>query len=168
VGKQINFFLSVSDQRDLLQRLGNDCNATAALPPLSSAAVKEQDTTEFAEWRPGEHTPIIFRRGDTDGIKLLTRKERHDEYYFDIFSSRAIEFSRSIARDRTISRGRFYFIEGYMIDNTTKFEKPVEFLDWAKSIFQVVRRFCIDKRQGDFIGPDAVAKERAGWKFVQN
>ena len=166
MGRQINFYLSNGDQEELARRLDATGCVYAAGPPFESAEIPVQSVSRFARWESGQQDPMLFQYPDARDV-VLRRPNPELGYFVDIVRSSAVEFSRCMTTNERISRGRLYYIVGFVDDDFSKFEKPSEFVKWAADLFKIVRKICIEKRKGDYIGREALAMEKHGYRLVR-
>ena len=162
MGRQVNYYLSDRDQEEFCQRLNSLGGVSAIMPPLSKPTVEGQAIATFARWRPGEHDPVLFRSVDT--AKLVFRRSVAG-YFIDDMRSPVVEFSRCATTNDTIRRGRLYYIAGYFDDENRKIAKDAHFIDWAKEVFKILKRICVENRNGILIGREAQSMGHLGYRF---
>ena len=163
MGKQINFYLSNGDQDELTRQL--DFKAVASMPPFPKEEIPIELVSKYARWESEQQTPVLFRCSDSSEL-VLRRPNPELGYFIDIFRSPAIEFSRCIITNDEILRGRLYYVAGFIENDLSKFKKPLEFIEWATDIFKIVKKLCVEKRNGDYIGKEAQSMEKLGYRFV--
>jgi hypothetical protein len=108
--RQINFFLTQTDQADLMRRLGPlgelafiEGMAQGRHPQfLESAEVKQMgaETLQIFLARPEDVKDILFR-------------EARETTYLDVVRSPVIEFNRCYRDQHLLRRGRLYFVTRY-------------------------------------------------------
>ena len=165
MGRQVNFYLSNGDQEEFTRRLDLVGGVVAAMPPFPSRDIPLRPVSQYNRWRSGEQNPVLFR--PTDASELILRRPNPElGYFIELFRSPVIEFSRCVVTNEEILRGRLYYIVGFIEDDLSKFQKSPEFIDWATKIFKIVRKLCVERRDGDYIGKEAFEMEKLGYRLV--
>lgn len=166
MGRQVNFYLSNVDQEELARKLDAMSEMAAALPPFPSPQVRIQTVSQLARWKSGEHDTVLFRPADS---ALLTFRQSSPElgYFVDLFRSPVIEFSRCIMTNDQILRGRVYYIAGFIEDDHRDFKKPPDFIKWATDVFKIVKKHCVERRDGEYIGREALSLVNLGYRLGQ-
>lgn len=162
VGRQINFYLSDGDQEELCRRLDVMGEVLAVMPPFSQPRVDGQAVLPLSRWRPGEHTPMLFRPDDR---KKLVFRRSVPGYFVDDMRSPVVEFSRCVTTNDVIRRGRLYYIAEYFNDENQKISKDPDFINWAKKLFKMAKGVCVESRDGVLIGKEAQYMARLGYRF---
>jgi hypothetical protein len=159
--RQINFFLTATDQAELLIRLGSKgdyvivhaCTQDERLYLLENAVVKEMGVEPL--------TVYLVRSTDIDAIQLNVVPNQPYKS-IDVVRSPVIQFSRCYHAGGRLRRGRLYFVTAYY-DGGEKTKKEKAFLKWAIDLITIARRNLL-KEPGSlfYFGGDALRAKEAG------
>lgn len=165
MGQQVNFYLSDNDQKNLLNQLSEYYGLSAILPPLRNFPAEPKQPDFYSKWEPGQHDPILFRTDDIGQLIFRYVGGVANAYFIDSQRSPVIELWRSTTSGDIISRGRLYFIPSYYDDKDRLVQKPEAFVRTAKAMLVFTRRFCPSKIDFFYVGPEATALQKQGWKL---
>jgi hypothetical protein len=155
MGSQVNFYLSNVDHHNLIRELSKVDGICYVLPPLTSADFEPRDLSSLQPWKPGEHAPFLFLRQQRPHLRLGPSGPKQLAFFVDEAESSVVEYSRAIQRENEIQRGRLYYTSRYTGEDGYIHEKPAEFIEFAKAVFKVAKKFCGTRHEGFYVGPDA-------------
>jgi hypothetical protein len=69
MGRQVNFYLSESDQRNIILDLKKKLDVSAILPPVKSTELVPMDPLLFIKGKSSEHDPVLFLSKDLSILK---------------------------------------------------------------------------------------------------
>jgi hypothetical protein len=162
---QLNFFLTRSDQAELLRRLDpqgsflyvESISQDGSLRMLEGAEIKKMGS---------ERLKIFITLSQL--IDKIVVVQSVDPAFVDVLRSPVVEFSRCYQDDRLIRSGRFYFIRSYF-DERAVIEKDDAFLQWSNSLLSRARRMLKkDPKSFAYFGPEALRLKDAGFKMDLN
>lgn len=162
-GRQINFFLSIEDQRALNDLLSRDKELVFAdaLPNERNVRIRSSSIVS----RMGEERLKIFliRRSDLPEIQYLAQGAMG--FDVDILRSPTIEYSRCYVADGIIRRGRMYYKARYYGADNNEIDKSADFLTWAAGLFKSATRLVTRTEDGDYVGRGAATAQANGVKL---
>jgi hypothetical protein len=168
MGSQLNFYLSNLDHQNLVRELSKVTGISYILPPMTSVDLEPRDLSSLQPWRPGEHSPFLFLREQRPILKLKPSGAKQLSFFVDEAESSVVEYARAIQRENEIQRGRLYYTSRYTGDDGRVHRKPPEFIEFAKGIFKIAKRFCTARHEGFYVGPDAAILHSKGFKLPLN
>jgi hypothetical protein len=168
MSSQINFYLSDLDHQNLVRELTKVAGISYVLPPLTTADLEPHDLSVLGPWKSGENSPLLFLRHQTLSFQLVPSGPNRFSYYIDVAENPVVEYLRAVQREHEIQRGRFYYTSRYLAEDGYIHEKPSEFIQFAKRIFMIAKKFCSARYEGFYIGPDAAILQRKGLKLPLN
>lgn len=168
MGNQINFYLSNVDHHNLVQEMSNVQGISYVLPPLTSSNMQPRDLNSLEPWKTGEHSPFLFLRDQRPLLKLGSSGPKQLSFFIEESESPVVEFIRAIQRDNEIQRGRLYYTARYIGDDGCIHEKPPNFIGFAKQIFGIAKKFCSQRYEGFYVGPNAAVLHSQGFKLLLN
>ena len=161
--KQVNFYLSNTDQQNLTRSLEAYEGIMAAVIPAASPIIRPVAISTVSEWHPGEHYAMLFLTQDAPNIKLTPSP--NGGYLADVENDPIVEFRRCSMRNDLIVRGRFYFSTASYIANRPV-KKNSAFLSFANWILRRTKSL-LSLRDGIYLGSEAIELERRGMRFYQ-
>jgi hypothetical protein len=121
-----------------------------ASPTFASDLSSEQDLTS-----------ALVRRDDLSELRWTPLS--NGEELLNVATSPVIEVNRPYFDGRAMSRGRLYYSTKYYDGNRKPSLKPAAFLDWASTVFRVVKKcLAYDKGLTPYAG-DYVADNARAW-----
>jgi hypothetical protein len=168
MGSQVNFYLSNVDHHNLVRELSKISGISYVLPPLTTADLEPRDLSSLQPWKPGEHEPYLFLREQKPVLRLGPSGPKQLSYFVDEAESSVVEYSRANQRENEIQRGRLYYTSRYTGADGYIHEKPAEFIEFAKAVFKIAKKFCSALHEGFYVGPDAAILHRQGFKLLLN
>jgi hypothetical protein len=155
MGHQVNFFLTPRDTDILtgdLQKVGpflvlHSRASTSAPRILESLNLVESGKPwlYFFLVHPDDLDAVVMRNVPAQGYWTV-----------DVVESPVIEFSRCFFDDKTLRRGRMYYVDRFYASDGELQQKSVSFQKWARLIFTTTRK-SLKKLDADYVGQDAVA-----------
>jgi hypothetical protein len=168
MGSQVNFYLSNVDHQNLVRELSKIPGVAYVLPPLTSADFEPRNLSSLGPWKPSEHSPLLHLRDQRPSLELRPCGPKRLSYFVDVTESAVVEYDRAIQREDEIQRGRFYYTARYTGDDGYIHEKPPEFIEFAKQIFRIAKKFCSARHEGFYVGPDAAILQSKGLSLPLN
>jgi hypothetical protein len=166
MGRQVNFYLSESDQRNILLDLKKKMDVSAILPPVKSTKLSPMDPLLLVKGKSIEDDPVLFLSKDLQSLTCRLHGSGAG-YMIDPGENPVIQFWRSITKDNTIERGRFFYVPVVFGPDGSKQEKSADFLAFAKHLFYIVKKQCKLRGNGFYVGNEAAEMEREGFKLVE-
>jgi hypothetical protein len=158
MGRQINFYLTDSDQEAIVSDLVNTFGIEAIVPPCHEEPRFGVNAMEIVRWKMGEHNPVIFKKDDFPKLRYRFVGGVVNGFFVDTDTSPVIEFFRCVTFGNEISRGRFYYIAKFYDEAGNLVEKSPEFIAFAKRAFNTVKKCTTRNVAGDYVGQEAGKK----------
>ena len=165
MGRQVNFYLSYQDQKELLLVLQSSLAVACFIPPEKSAIPVVRKITDCPEWQNGSWNPYFFRADTVPNMQWRFEKA-WGGYLPDTMDYEAVDFDRCIMRNNKIAGGRFYYEATYLDDAGYITEKSPEFISFAKKLFAITKKFCPFREDWYYVGPDADRLRKSGVELV--
>jgi hypothetical protein len=159
---QLNFFLTRSDQAELLRKLDplgsfvyvEDLSQDGSPQMLESGEIRQM----------GAERLKIFITLSPHSNRIVF-KQATNVAYVDELRSPVVAFSRCYQDDQRIGRGRFYFVKSYF-DERVVVDKDEDFLKWGTSLISRARRMLArDPKSFAYFGPEALRLKDEGVKM---
>ncbi len=154
MSKQINFFMSLNTQTNLLNKISSKNEIILIKRKFSTELPEVFEIIDLQKILKNEYTIYICRMIDFSSI-ITKYYKTHDGWLIDIDRSPVIEFSASRLLDNFHTRGRFYVIDKYFSPDGRIIEKSQEFKKWVQYVFGVFRRHLkYDESSFDYYDSD--------------
>ena len=153
MGRQLSFCLTPGDTEELRATL-IALNSFTALSPTARTATPEVLGARLGVQRMGEEPLLVLVARDEDVDDITMRPVNPSLWRIDSITEPVLEFSRPFFAGRAMRPGRLFFETGYYLDGAWRDKKPA-FLDWSRSVFELVRRTLKRDATGIYWGSEA-------------
>lgn len=147
MGKQVNFYLTKSDEKLLLEVLAEKLKSVIVISRTDTPEVKEIDIDEYIALRSSNPFVVLSRQVDLEGLVL---DELGDSGVYDIDSEEnpVVEYSSCHYSDVVFRHARMWFSVDYWDSELQKaVPKDPGFVEWANRLLQKTRKCLIfDKK----------------------
>ncbi|MDP4202817.1 MAG: hypothetical protein Q8861_08990 [Bacteroidota bacterium] len=139
MGRQINFFLNVDDQKDFddFLRTFDDVCFLSYFNESNTPTIID-DTIIRDQLKEG-HRVYLVRKQDLENIKFEFIEKSNCWLIADL-PSPVLHFDRCVSHNNELRNGRLYFEPKY-VENLQLVEKSVDFIKWSDSIISKARRY---------------------------
>jgi hypothetical protein len=171
MGRQVNFFLTEKDKLSILQLLGVKLEIAAIRDPSDSLPAKMHKPEYFGQPTEEFFKIFLFQPHDYKQLTFYDAAGRGDTYYIDEANCPVIEFWPSRTRQKKIVSGRFWYEASYLAADGQCYMKSDEFLEFAKLVFVITKKFCARVGKGQdlkYLGPDALEMTKHGYELVEH
>lgn len=157
MGKQIRFFMTYQDEKELV----NNLRQSQDLILIYNNYGKENEKILNDLYPVGHNIYDSFlsllRSSDLKDL-IIKSHPTHNRFSVDTLNSKVIQFRRCKIIDSRLANGRFWFEE-----NDELGKKDTDFIKWANVIFKWIKKNYTKSDDGyEYIGPNALALERKG------
>lgn len=163
---QVNFYLTPTDVAVLEKRL-------QGIEPLLILLNKSENCHPFVlnsmdyvlHGKPWLYFYLV--RPEDFGAVAMRHVPAQGYWTVDVMKSPVIEFNKSFFDNKTLRRGRLYYMDSYYNSDGLLQNKSEAFRNWAKKVFAFVRKGS-HKVGAEYVGKDANAwLETAAGRFEQ-
>jgi hypothetical protein len=167
MGRQVNFYMTTSDEADFIQFVRSDRDVGIFMYALPTDEIPLLDTLPS----PGEPfwcSLWLWDRENSPPPKTDYVPEQH-YYVADRFASEIIEFSRCCIDADCLVRGRIWAeMVGWRLEEPGRtFPKSESFRRWFDRLSNWIKRRSIRNRVGDYLLPGAAEYKRKGGRLAQ-
>jgi hypothetical protein len=134
---QINFFLTMNDQADLLAKL-DPLGEVVYLESISEHGVLQVLKSAEIKYVGAERLKIFMTRSRY--VDRIVLDQSQTAAFADIARSPLVEFSRCYQDQQLIRRGRFYFVKDFTDQHGAIVRKDEEFVRWGNMLVSSARR----------------------------
>jgi hypothetical protein len=153
--KQINFFLTATDQAELLKEFGIEDDFVYIDSIAKGRQLCYLETAEIRKMGVERLKIYLVRRRD---VELVRRNALQDQPHdaVDVVRSPVIEFMRCYHADHQLRRGRLYVVTAFY-EGGVLVKKDRNFLDWAITVIATAQKKLIrDPDSSFYFGKNAL------------
>ena len=167
MGKQVNFYMTESDEQDFLRFLRSDCGVRIFMDAAPSDRVKPIESLPEKDL-PG-WSGLWLWDGENSPTPKMDYIVEQGYYMVDSFTSEVIEFLRSFMDNGRLVRGRIWAEMDYWTEGEFPrlCKKSISFQKWFDRLTNWIKRRSIRNDVGDYLLPGAAAYVRDGGRIVQ-
>jgi hypothetical protein len=166
MGRQINFFLSQSEQQQFCEVCDKMSSVAAIEQPSTSPEMKLVAVESVARWKIGDHSPFLLMPEDFRCIVVTKTEVRVPQkktmYFVDVWQSPVVEFTRCVQHSDSIQRGRLFFEPSFINANSVVVQKSKLFVSWASKLFAVIKKISARDLNGNYVGKKAQSLRDSG------
>jgi hypothetical protein len=167
MGRQVNFYMLPEDLLEFEQMLRSKEDVYFVEYRLQEPKLKTMETLTVQEMGKSWLTCFLVRVCDAENL-LYKYVPVQNYWHIDDDRSPAVELWRCYFDGSILRRGRLYFLPDFYDDKGQLVKKPEDFIKWANSLLQWVRKkYKRDPETGFYIGPHAEAWKKGGGKLVE-
>lgn len=165
MGKQVNFYMTDSDEQDFIRFVRSDRNVGIFMYTMPT-----EDIPLLTEL-PRQGVPFwlalwLWDRDNSPKPKVdFVREQRY--YVVDECPSEVIEFSRSHLDEGRLVRGRIWAEMAVWQSDQTLLHKSESFQKWFDRLANWIKRHSVKDKHGDYVLPGAAEYAKRGGKLVQ-
>jgi hypothetical protein len=137
--KQVNFFLTVDDQDDLINAFRARVGEFVIIDSIAEGGRLRLLQTAEIKRMGAERLKVYLARPNDVALVRLNHLQHHPHETVDIVRSPIVEFDRCYHRDHQLRRGRLYMVGAYY-DDDVLLKKDDGFLKWANALITTARR----------------------------
>jgi hypothetical protein len=167
MGKQVGFYMSMSDEDDFMRFLRSDRNIGIFIDPIPTQKIPLLEELPTEETLGGS----LLWLWDQDHSPAPTLKYSSEQRYYllDFFASEVIQFLRCNLDEGRLVRGRIWAEMNYWRydDPPTLIEKGTEFRKWYNRLASWIKRHSVRDKYGDYVMPGAAEFQQQGGRLVQ-
>jgi hypothetical protein len=165
MGKQVNFYMTLSDEDEFVDSLRSHNNVVIFME------VQPLDKIAFLEDLPAPDTPgwfalCLWHRGISPPPKLKYISQQ-GYYAVNKSNSEVIEFDRSTMHEGRLVRGRIWAEMAIWNEDGTLVYKSDDFRKWYNRLANWIKRHSVRDRYGDYVLPGAAEYSKQGGRLVQ-
>jgi hypothetical protein len=158
--KQINFYLTTSDQVELLNDLRRRGEFLVASCADKGRNLRLVEVSKVKDISAEPLQVYLVRPCDVAGVCIRTLENQRR--YVDSLRSPVVQFSRSLHRGNELTRGRLYVTTAYY-DGEILVRKEDGFVEWASALILTARRkLKRDSATQSYFGEDAFRLKQSG------
>ena len=165
MGKQVNFYMTSSDEEDFIQFVRSDRNVGIfmyAMPTNDIPLLTELPKQGIPFW----FALYLWDRDHSPAPKIEYVPEQR-YYVVEPIASEVIEFERSHFDEGRLVRGRIWTEIAVWQSNGTLLSKSETFQQWFNRLANWIKRCSIRDQHGDYLLPGAAEYAKQGGKLVQ-
>lgn len=167
MGRQINFYMTPSDEEEFLRFLKADRDVCVFMDGTLSSEVQPIESLP-EKGIPGWFMLFLWDTENSPPPKMnYVPEQKH--YVVDSTVSEVIEFLRCFMHEDRLVRGRIWaeMVGWHAHDPATPFEKSDKFKKWFDRLASWIRRRSVKDRVGDYLLPGAAEYVNTGGKTCQ-
>ncbi len=155
MGKQINFYLTKNDVKDLLLFLKSteSFNVLEEYSESVNPVIVKDSNNFFENIKTIKY--FLIRENDLTDV-VMKNIPAQKKWEIDYLRSPVIELIVFNMDGNRLNGGRFFYIEKYFGDDDKTIIKKSDFINWAKIIFLKTRKHLVKHDRG-YIGKEALA-----------
>ncbi len=165
MGKQINFYMTNSDEEEFLNFVRSDRSVgvfMVTMPTDSIPLLTELPQSEIPFW-----LSICLWDRDNSPQPNLRYVTEQKYYVVNKSTSEVIEFLRSNIKKRSISRGRIWAEMAMWESDGTLVRKSETFEKWYDRLARWIRRHSVRYDKGVYVMPGAAEFKKQGGRLVE-
>ena len=163
--RQISFFLTASDQAQLLRQLRDAADFVVIDSRAELGQIRLLEEAEVGEIGVGRLLVYLTRSNYHEAIRLIPLRNQNFQAIDDLRSP-VVQFARCGHADHQLRRGCLYVATAYY-ENGALSRKDGSFLKWARVLIETTRKkLRRDSKVGSYFGEDALRLKQAGAKLL--
>ncbi len=165
MGKQVNFYMTDSDEEDFFSFTRSDRDAVIILDGMTS-----EDYPCFTDM-PEREAPFSYSvwlwDRDHSPTPILTEIPKHHFFLVDRFGSEVIQLSRCSVEEKCLVRGRIWAEMAMWESDGTLVRKSKTFEKWYDRLARWIRSHSVRYDKGVYVMPGAAEFEKQGGRLVE-